>query len=289
MSHPGGIGKRVMLLLHAGLWSILWVIAASGLIAYLVGTLGGPSGKQAATSTTKASDSLAALTDKKVVRYLGAWEFEEPHLPGHFHHVGRWYQADQRNFCVECHGAMPHSRSPQVRAFLNMHNLFLACQVCHAREEQGVKPTHFGWISLSDGRLCSNPEMVQGTWGEYGAKIIPLQGTDQETKPLILAEEEAFAKAFRQGSGKLNDGQKAKGNKFIHRRCTETPVRCTDCHNAQAPFLPYRALGYSSDRAAFLVSAEVADLVARYEPFYLPTLLKTNGPGSPRTEKGKAE
>jgi hypothetical protein len=289
MSHPGSVGKRVILFLHAGLWSILWVLAAGWLIAYLVGTLGDPSGKKAVASTTKAFDGMAALTEKKVVRYLGAWEFEEPHLPGHFHHVGRWYQADQRNFCIECHGAMPHSRSPQVRAFLNMHNLFIACQVCHAREEQGVKPSRFGWLSLSTGQLGPNPEMTQGAWGEYGAKIIPLRGTDQDPKPLILAEEEAFAEAFRQGFEKLNDSQKAKGNKFIHRRCTETTVRCYDCHNAQAPFIPYGALGYSSDRAAFLVSAEVADLVARYEPFYLPSLLKTNGPGGPRTEKEKVE
>ena len=289
MSRTGSTGKRVLLFLYVGLWTILWVVAAGWLTTYLVGTLRDPSGKKAGASTTKAFGSMAALTEKKVVRYLGAWEFEEPHLPGHFHHVGRWYQADHWNFCAECHGTMPHSRSPQVRAFLNMHNLFLACQVCHAREEPGIKPTRFGWIDLSNGQLCPNPEMAQGAWGEYGAKIIPLQRADGDPKPLILAEEEAFAKEFRKGLERLNDGQKARGNKFIHRRCTETTVRCYDCHNAQAPFLPYRALGYSSDRAAFLVSAEVADLVARYEPFYLPSLLKTNEPSAPRAEKGKVD
>ena len=288
MSHKATPGKRILLFLYVGLWCTFWVAALGWLAAYLFGTLGDPLGKKAA-STIKAFDGMAALTEKNVVRYLGVWEFEEPHLPGHFHHVGRWYQADEWNFCIECHGAIPHSRSPQVRAFLNMHNLFIACQVCHAREEQGVKPSRFGWVSLSNGQLGLNPDMTQGARGEYGAKIIPLQGPQEDPKPMVLAEEEAFTGEFRKGFESLSDGQKAKGNKFIHRRCTETPVRCVDCHNAQATFLPYRALGYSSNRATFLVSTELADLVARYEPFYLPSLLKSNGPGTPRTEKEKID
>nr|MBC8372288.1 hypothetical protein [Planctomycetota bacterium] len=219
-------------------------------------------------------DSVVALTEKKVVRYLGEWEFLEPKLPGHFHHVGRWYQSDKWNFCIECHGPTPHSRAPQQRAFLNMHNLFISCQVCHVQEQEGIAPTRFGWVDVSNGKLCANPGMAEGVWGEYGAKIVPLKGAGENLQPATLDEEETFAAKFRKQVDNLDDRQKVVGNKFIHRRCVEAPVRCADCHNSEKAFLPYTALGYSSERSEFLVSAEVVDLVARYETFYIPNLLR---------------
>ncbi len=94
--------------------------------------------------------------------------------------------------------------------------------------------------------------------------------------PLTLDEEEAFAATFRKRMDDLDDRQKVVGNKFIHRRCVDTPVLCGDCHNSEQAFLPYTALGYSSERSAFLVSSEVVDLVARYETFYMPNLLKAD-------------
>ncbi len=126
--------------------------------------------------------------------------------------------------------------------------------------------------------------MEQGVWGEYGAKIVPLTGTQADLRPLILDEEAAFTADFRKRIDGLSDSQKAKGNKVIHRRCVDVPVRCYDCHNTQDAFLPYTDLGYSDDRAAFLVSAEVADLVERYETFYLPNLLNTHEPSETQTE-----
>ena len=78
---------------------------------------------------------------------------------------------------------------------------------------------------------------------------------------------------FRRRMNSINDSQKVIGNKFIHRKCVEQPVRCSGCHDAQSQLLPYTALGYSQERAAFLVSAEVVDLVRRYETFHMPNLL----------------
>ena len=155
-----------------------------------------------------------------------------------------------------------------------MHNLFISCHVCHIQEKEGIAPTHFGWIDIDNGQKCSNPDMDKGVWGEYGAKIIPLIGAGENSQPVTLGEEEAFTVEFRKREDKLDDRQRVIGNKFIHRKCVETPVRCSDCHNSEKAFLPYEDLGYSSERAAFLVSAEVVDLVARYETFYIPNLLK---------------
>lgn len=277
MSKKTSLWKGFFLIIYIGFMITLIIAAAGYLTVFLVGTLGNPfAKKQAQVSSADVFDSVVALTEKKVVRYLGEWEFLEPKLPGHFHHVGRWYQSDKWNFCVKCHGPIPHSRSTSKRAFLNMHNLFIACHVCHIQEEKSVAPTRFGWIDINNGQMCSNPEMGKGVWGEYGAKIIPLKGPDGNSQPVTLEEEEAFTVEFRDRENKLDDQQRVIGNKFIHRKCVETPVRCSDCHNTEKAFIPYTDLGYSSERAAFLVSAEVVDLVARYETFYIPNLLKAD-------------
>ncbi|UCD00223.1 MAG: hypothetical protein JSW66_10140 [Phycisphaerales bacterium] len=274
MSHKPDLSKRCFLMFYVGIWSILLIAAGAWLTAYLCGTLGDPlAGKGLESADAKVFDSVLALTDKKVVRYLGEWEFLEPKLPGHFHHIGRWYQSDEWNFCIECHGPIPHSRSLKERAFLNMHGLFISCQVCHVQESQGVVPDRFGWVDMTTGALGANPEMVQGVWGEYGAKIVPLTGPAENPQPLSLEEEQEFAREFRQRMNSINDSQKVIGNKFIHRKCVENPVRCSGCHDAESQFLPYTALGYPPERAAFLVSAEVVDLVRRYETFHMPNLL----------------
>jgi len=273
MSHQQAVWKKYLLVLYVGTWSVILVAACIWLTMFLVGTLGD---QREQPPDLDIFDSVVALTEEKVVRYLGEWEFLEPKLPGHFHHVGRWYQPDKSNFCIKCHTSTPHSRAPQQRAFLNMHNLFISCQVCHVQEQEGVAPTRFGWVDIANGQLCANPNMAEGVWGEYGAKIVPLKGGAENLEPATLDEEETFAAKFRKQGDDLDDRQKVVGNKFIHRRCIDAPVRCADCHNSENAFLPYMALGYSSERSEFLVSTEVADLVARYETLYIPNLLRTD-------------
>jgi hypothetical protein len=73
-----------------------------------------------------------------------------------------------------------------------------------------------------------------------------------------------------------SDHQKAIRNKFIHRRCVETPVHCIDCHTSEKAFLPYTELGYTAERVAFLVSEKVAGFAKHYETFYVPKPLDTD-------------
>lgn len=287
MSHSAGLWHRCKLVLHTVVFGTFLVSLGSWLTIYLVGTLGDPLAKHERLEAVDLQDfdSVVALTEKKVARYLGEWEFSEPHLPGHFHHIGRWYQADKWNFCIDCHGPIPHSRLPQVRAFLNMHNLFIACQVCHTPQRGENAGRRFGWTYLSTGELGPNPSMRSGVWGEYGAKIVPLEGPGDDPRPFVLSQEQAFAAEFRQRMNELSNAQKVLGNKFIHKRCDENPLRCRECHNPDEPYLPLADLGYVSERADFLVSVEVVDLVRRYEEFYLPNLLNP----SERNGRGKKE
>jgi len=277
MSQDQAVWKKYLLVLYVGMWCVILVGACIWLTTFLVGTLRDPfKDKQKQDLDFDSFDSLVAQTEERTVRYLGEWEFLEPKLAGHFHHVGRWYQPDKWNFCVECHTSTPHSRAPQQRAFLNMHNLFISCQVCHVQVEEGVAPTRFGWVDISNGQLRANPSMAEGVWGEYGAKIVPLKGDADNPQIASLDEEEEVAAKLREQQDELNERQQGVAKTRIHRRCVEVPVRCGDCHNSEKAFLPYKALGYSSERSAFLISAEVVDLVARYETFYIPNLLRTD-------------
>ncbi len=288
MSHKSSFSQRLFLFFYVGFWGIVLASAAAWLTMFLVGTLGDPlAGKSAQPADMKVFDSVLALTEKKVVRYLGEWEFLEPKLPGHFHHIGRWYNADKQNFCIKCHGQTPHSRSPQLRAFLNMHNLFISCQVCHVREQADVAPTRFGWANITDGKLCSSPNMLEHPWGEYDAKIVQLLSSEDKVQPVNLKEEEDFVEEYLKRRDNLGDQQKVIANKFIHRRCVENPVHCSDCHDSKNTFLPYTALGYSSERADFLVSTEVADLIRRYETFHMPNLLQPQEQQVQGTEEAK--
>lgn len=67
---------------------------------------------------------------------------------------------------------------------------------------------------------------------------------------------------------------------FIHRRIQEEATRCSVCHTPSGAFLSFADLGYSAERADFLMSAEVVDLVARYETFHLSGIPTHNGSGS---------
>ncbi len=276
--------KRLLLALYLGMWTVFIVAGIVWLTIFLVGTLSDSFADEAqAAAEPDTFDSVVALTERKVARHLGEWEFSEPKLPGHFHHIGHWYESDDVTFCIKCHGPIPHSRSPKERAFLNMHSLFISCQVCHVREHDGVAPAGYGWIDITGGSLCDNPDMTDHVWGEYGAKIIALAGSGQNARPVVLKEEEDFAAKMRQRIASLSEQQKAIGNRFIHRQCSDSPVRCSDCHNTEKPFLPYADLGYSSERTEFLISAEVADLAIHYETFYLPNLLNTGQQQAPGT------
>ena len=178
-------------------------------------------------------------------------------------------------------GDPAQSNTPQMRAFLNMHTLFISCEVCHVREQAAVAPTRFAWSTITDGKLRPSPDMSQQPWGEYGMKIVPVKQSPAGLLPVTFDEEEAFAAEYFKRRDKLTDQQKVLANQFIHKRCIGTPVRCSDCHNQQQAFLPYVTLGYTPDRAAFLMSAEVVDLVRRYETFHLPTLL------NPQDQEGR--
>jgi hypothetical protein len=280
MSQKSSLWKRHKLVLYTVAWSVLIIASATWLTIFLIGTLSNPFWN----NVPALSDTAGTPTEKKVERYLGEWEIPESKISSHPKNIGRGYESDKWTFCIKCHGPAPHSRTPKERSFLNMHGLFMSCCVCHIREQEGVAPTCFGWMDLASGLLRSNPKMDEGVWGEYGAKIVPLN-SEKSPQPVKLKEEETLAVKLHEGMEKLSNHQKAIDNKFIHRRCVETPVHCINCHNSEKAFLPYTTLGYTAERATFLMSEEMADFAKHYETFYVPKPLNTDTQTSEAAKK----
>ena len=77
MSYKSIFSKKGFLFIYFAMWSSLIITAAIWLTVFLVGTLRNPA-RITEPENTEVFDSILALTDKKVVRYLGEWEFLEP-------------------------------------------------------------------------------------------------------------------------------------------------------------------------------------------------------------------
>jgi len=283
MSWRSDLWEKRNLVFCTAAWGVIIIAAASWLTVFLIGTLGNPFWKD----NLAVRDRTFALAEKKVERYFGEWETQESQVSNHHGSIGRKYEPDKWTLCIKCHGQSPHSRTIKERDFLNMHSLFISCYICHIREQEGVAATSFGWMDLTSGMLCSNPEMGKGVWGEYGAKIVPLS-SGKAPQPVKLEEEEAIAVKLHEDKEQLNDHQKAINNKFIHRRCVEMPIHCINCHNPEKASLPYTSLGYAAERAAFLVGEEIADFAKYYETFYVPKPLNV-GTLTPEAVKGDAK
>lgn len=277
MSKPSDRWEKVKLVLHVCLISTILIGSGTWLTYFLVSTLGDQSmKKQKPQGGTIKLGKVVYSVQEKVKRRLGELSFAEPKLKGHFHHIGEAFEMDTWNFCIDCHGAVPHSKNIDIRSFLNMHTMFVSCQVCHVQieEPESGAQTNFGWIDLKKGKLQPNPDMENAVWGEYGVKIIQLVGSGINTKPLFMAEERTLHNENKNKKSKLNKTQKVILNKLLHKRCSDEPVKCAQCHKSDTPLLPYRALGYLPDRQDYLVNAEVVDLVERYETFFMPSLLE---------------
>ncbi len=270
--------QRIKMIVHVVVWTLVFTSMGAWLTVYMVGTLGDPLKK---TDRAKLKVTATPLeidvfeTDKTKNRRLGDEQFSEPVLPGHFHHIGKSYESDRFNFCIDCHGWLPHSRSKEMRSFLNMHTVFTDCMVCHVLTEDDKLPDQFVWRRLTDGTIGESISMSTKSWGEYGYKIMPVtRNGNAEPQPWRLTDEEALATKLQDRREPLDSVKKTVSNKLIHRRCADKPLRCKQCHTTDNSVLPFAMLGYDEKRRLFLSSIEVVEILEEKKVFYLPKLLE---------------
>ncbi len=211
-------------------------------------------------------------SEKRVKHYLGYRVLEEQHIEGHFHHIGFDIGPDRRSYCSTCHGDMPHDSVKDIRAFLNMHSFFIACQVCHVKFEDGHKAEAYNWYDRKTGEFVDSPVMGAEP-GTYGAKIIPMVLENGVLNRMDSQEQIDFATEFREKEKELSEGQKSRAKKLIHQVIGKHPYMCADCHQKEKPLLPLAQLGYPKERIDSITSTEVVGMIKNYTQFYMPKML----------------
>lgn len=94
--------------------------------------------------------------------WLGLQSVENPRGPlAHFHRFDTWIESDRFNDCTRsgCHATLPHNRSKELRAFLNMHATTLQCGVCHMKSD--AEPLPVTWYSLDNGKPTGVPAALR--------------------------------------------------------------------------------------------------------------------------------
>ncbi len=236
----------------------------------------------ASSEEEEAFEKLLKEQQQVVTTDIGFRIVKEQYVEGHFHHTGFTVEPDTHNMCIRCHGDVPHDRAKAIRAFLNMHAFYLACETCHIRPKEGEKPWVFRWYDKKTGQLIDNPPGLLTTdiamYGNYGAKVAPGVIEKGRFRFLHGKKELEFVENYLKKKDKLTPTQQSKMKNIIHRRVNKQPLLCDACHTREKePYLPFAKLGYPPRRINNLTSTEVVGLVKRYKEFYLPKFLLPGG------------
>jgi hypothetical protein len=211
-------------------------------------------------------------SEERIKHYLGYRILEEQRIEGHFHHIDFDIGPDKRNYCITCHGDIPHDTVRDLRAFLNMHAYFISCQTCHVKLEGEARTGVFKWYDRATGEIIESK--VQNTRpGRYKAKIVPFERLDGKLIAIDSQERIAFALEFRDRKQTLTEAQKSRAKKIIHKIVSKQPHICEDCHQSENPLLPLDALGYPKERKDSILGTEVIGMINKYTEFYMPKML----------------
>jgi hypothetical protein len=189
----------------------------------------------------------------------------------HFHMIDAFIfqPGPYEPICRTCHGTYAHSKEKRIRSFLNSHEGFLACAVCHVRKEPADKSISFTWVDRQTGVAGM---AVEGKYGKFPAQIFPKRIFASGQEEIIRPMSEKSAQAFLEHREKLTPDQVAQAKAKLHEHISKKPVVCLECHKSGG-YLDFAELGFAKNRVDHLTSSEVASMIEKYETFYLPEVL----------------
>lgn len=189
----------------------------------------------------------------------------------HFHMIDAFIfqPGPYEPICRTCHGTYAHSKEKRIRSFLNSHEGFLACAVCHVRKEPADKSISFTWVDRQTGVASM---AVEGKYGKFPAQIFPKRIFASGQEEIIRPMSEKSAQAFLEHREKLTPDQVAQAKAKLHEHISKKPVVCLECHKSGG-YLDFAELGFAKNRVDHLTSSEVASMIEKYETFYLPEVL----------------
>jgi hypothetical protein len=169
-----------------------------------------------------------------------------------------------RDFCVACHTALPHTESERLRSYLNMHVNYLACASCHFQPEQvNLAYRWYQWKETS--------EQTE----ESGLKLImPFYRQSAET---LSKKHPEIAKIL--ADWKVSDIQrKAQLHLRIHVPIKPEGRKCDACHTNDDPLLDYAELGFGNEAIKVItdnrISRYLSDDRFKDKPIKLMDLLQ---------------
>ncbi|MHB1292946.1 MAG: hypothetical protein ACYCY5_12285 [Sulfuricella sp.] len=236
------------------------------------------------TSEEKALHKIRAEQKATETTDLGYVVLKEQYVKGHFHHIGMTVETDETNVCIKCHGAVPHNKAKTIRAFLNMHAFYIACETCHintmAMPDQA--PWTFRWYDKKTGQAVANPPALVSPdlekYGNYGAKIAPGAQADNGTFRFINGDEERlFLAKYLKTKDAMDSTEQARMKRVMHNKVSEKPLLCEDCHTSEKSYLPFAELGYPPRRIDRLENTAVVGMINKYRDFYLPRFFELHG------------
>lgn len=237
-----------------------------------------------AIAREKQSEKLEEFLEKIVLEdkdkqrlYRGYRITMEKELKDYYHNVVLKVEPDKRSHCIICHGDFPHGETKHIRAFLNMHNFYLACETCHIRPEEESEPFVYRWYDIDSGDIVENPVINTKPTDELDIKLIPCR---IEKGKLIRADSDEqieLTKDFIRKVEKeeISFEEEKELLKTIHDRINPQSIQCQECHTRDKLILPLSEIGYSERRIGYICSDEISKMIRDYELYSSPTLLKT--------------
>ncbi len=195
----------------------------------------------------------------------------------HFHNVDASLDIKNRvpTLCLVCHGNYPHIKNKEVRSLYNMHTFFCACETCHMKSPN----MKYVWFDNYTGEQVPQikdrvPE--DGIYaGNYKAKIVAcvcdkIGKYNRLDQPIT----EEYAQRYLKLWAQYNYDQQSKAKAEVHKRLTDKPVTCIECHRRKNPVLDFAELGYPKHLCDEFTGTEVAGMVGKYKTMHLPTMFR---------------
>ncbi|MBI4651084.1 hypothetical protein HY745_07345 [Candidatus Desantisbacteria bacterium] len=190
-----------------------------------------------------------------------------------------------KSICLECHNLYPHQKNIVMRAFMNLHSLKLACEVCHVRSLSEIE-----LVEAEDKRLS-----ILSRKKELKEKIL-----EEEEKPLVIdiAKRGIVYKWYKNGLPisslirkmdgddgsqimifRIMDNNKlsileAKKDSGLPQGFKVSPkaVQCKDCHDKKG-LMDFRKLGYGEKMVVErLERTRAFEMLHKSEKFLIPKL-----------------
>jgi formate dehydrogenase subunit gamma len=167
-----------------------------------------------------------------------------------------------------CHTDLAHQRSPEIRAYMNMHGQFMTCETCHYRKDiNDISTVGYGWFDhgMKDSPLAKAPPAGTSRdamgqlvgMGNYVRLIAPYREHEGKREVVFTPASDPRALEYERTRNRLTSEEIARVKARFHENVVADGPACIRCHTVNGQ-LDYKALGFSSERTKELEMLRVA-------------------------------